>query len=175
MMQFQSDNEIMCNFINCIKAMYPYLILGDSYCYDSWDRIIEPLYFELVLNTYHWKYHDKGAEKEKCHVYETEIIDLEKSHIICTATDETISVYSICGETLEMNSKEYEFIFNSIGDGKHILTGSFEKEEALTIKFDMVKVQIKNIRTGKIEDSKFEYLYLNEVRFKSSENKKTVI
>lgn len=47
-----SETDILKNFQMALNTLYPYLIPIYSFCYDSWDNIVESLYDEMVLKTF---------------------------------------------------------------------------------------------------------------------------
>ena len=50
------DTSILINFQQAIVSLYPHLIPINAFAYDSWDDIVMPLFYEMVYNTFAFKY-----------------------------------------------------------------------------------------------------------------------
>jgi hypothetical protein len=51
-----SDTSILMNFQQAIVSLYPHLIPIYAFAYYSWDDIVEPIFYEMVYNTFAFKY-----------------------------------------------------------------------------------------------------------------------
>lgn len=144
-LQELSDTDIMMNFLEIIEKIYPNLIHVKAYCYDSWDAIIEPLYFTTVFETFSWKYGIK-IERENCHIYESEISSsYDKNHIECRPKQYPlmgISLFEECNELSEEFLSDKRIVFVCFSDGMNTTTGSISKEEASKMKFAKAEVRI---------------------------------
>lgn len=140
-----SDTDIMMNFLEMIEKIYPNLIRINAHCYDSWDSIIEPLYYTAVFETFAWKYGIK-IEKGNCHVYENEILTgAAINHIECLPKKYPLICESHFQEPLEFSEEflsDKKIVFICFSDGQHFTTGPITDEEASKMIFSKVSVQI---------------------------------
>lgn len=51
-----SDTSILLNFQQAIVSLYPHLIPIYAFAYDFWDDIVMPLFYDMVYNTFAFKY-----------------------------------------------------------------------------------------------------------------------
>ncbi|QOR67280.1 hypothetical protein IM538_03840 [Cytobacillus suaedae] len=145
-----TDTEVLLNFQRAIVSLYPHLIPIHAFAYDPWDDIIEPLFYEMVYNTFTYKYGIEIKHKE-AHTYNLTLGCYKGiNHIECIPKYLSIKALVDC-EWIDINSVDLEdkvLIFKSFGDGKHFLTGGLDVEEAFKVGFNLVEVDIVSPLTG---------------------------
>ena len=149
-LQGLSDTSIILNFQKAITNLYPYLIPIYAYCYDSWDDIVEPLFYEMVYKTFSFKY-GIVINWNETHKYEYTLGCCKgRHHIECIPKYQNFKAL-VNNEWIVIdknNLNEKRLVFKSVGDGEHHLTGSMYIEEAYTVKFNLVEVVIVSALTG---------------------------
>lgn len=144
-LQKVSDTDIMLNFLDIIKKLYPNLIKINAHCYDSWDAIIEPVYFTTVFQTFAWKYGIK-LDKKNCHIYESEVLTADdKNHIECRPKRYPLSICNSFQERRELSESflsNRKIVFICFSDGVNVTTGSIAVEAAIQMNFTKVDVRI---------------------------------
>lgn len=145
-----TDTEILLNFQKAISSLYPHLIPIYAFAYDSWDDIVEPLFFEMVYNTFAFKY----GVNIKFHETHTYMITLGSyrgiNHIECIPKQSSFDAL-VDGEWIIINEctlVDKVIIFKSFGDGEHFLTGGLEIGEAYNVGFDLVEADLVSASTG---------------------------
>jgi hypothetical protein len=149
-LQVISDTSILLNFQKAIVSLYPHLIPINAFAYDSWDDIVMPLFYEMVYNTFAFKY-GIDINWNETHTYMFSLRSYKWiNHIECIPKDHSFTVL-VNGEWIEMDNNELEekvLVFKSFGDGVYSLTGGLDVEEAYNVSFDLVEVDIVSASTG---------------------------
>ncbi len=160
-----SDNYIMLNFQQALYKLYPHLIQICSFCYDSWDSIVETLYDEMVLKTLCWKY-GLRFNIENFHRYAFELNNHKGiHHIECffkVNKVNIISEFGISNLTLSTYFESKKIIFKEFCDGKHSLTGSITKDEAMGVEFNLVRALLIDVNDVISRDIYFD---VNDIYF----------
>ncbi|MDS0526569.1 hypothetical protein NNC19_12830 [Clostridium sp. SHJSY1] len=147
---FLSDTEILLNFCNTLKSLYPHLIPIIAFAYDSWDDIVEPLFYQMVYVTFQYKYGITVLEKES-HTYNIPFSCYERfNHIECIPKSLYLRVlvngsWNVLRQEDLLNKL---LVFKAFGDGRHFLTGGLDVEEAHKVEFDLVEIEIVDVITG---------------------------
>ncbi|MFJ5763665.1 hypothetical protein ACIQAA_32170 [Neobacillus sp. NPDC093182] len=145
-----SDTSILLNFQQAIISLYPHLIPIYAFAYDSWDDIVMPLFYEMVYNTFAFKY-GIDINLNETHTYMFTLRCYKGiNHIECIPKHHTIKALVNC-EWIEMDKNDLDekvFVFKSFGDGEHFLTGGLDIEEAYNVRFNLVEVDIVSTLTG---------------------------
>jgi hypothetical protein len=123
-------------------SLYPHLIPIHAFAYDPWDDIIEPLFFEMVYNTFTYKY-GISIKRKEAHNYNLTLNCFKGINHIQCIPKATIYQAFINEEWFEMEkNKERILIFKSFGDGVHFLTGGLDIHDAHKVGFDLVEVEL---------------------------------
>jgi hypothetical protein len=145
-----SDTSILLNFQQAIVSLYPHLIPINAFAYDSWDDIVMPLFYEMVYNTFAFKY-GIDIDWNETHTYMFTLRCYKGiNHIECIPKHPTFKALVNC-EWVEMDKNDLDekvVVFKSFGDGEHFLTGGLDIEEAYNVKFNLVEVDIVSTLTG---------------------------
>jgi hypothetical protein len=145
-----SDTSILLNFQQAIVSLYPHLIPINAFAYDSWDDIVIPLFYEMVYNTFAFKY-GIDINRNETHSYMFTLRCYKGlNHIECTPKHHTFKAL-INYEWIEMDKNDLDekvLVFKSFGDGEHFLTGGLDIEEAYNVEFNLVEVDIVSTLTG---------------------------
>lgn len=166
-LQGLSDTTILLNFQQAITNLYPYLIPIYAYSYDSWDNIVEHLYYEMVYKTFSFKY-GIDIEFNETHKYEYSLgCSKGLHHIECIPKHQTFKVL-IDYEWKVIDKKHLDgkvLVFNSFGDGEHSLTTGFVIDEAYNVKFNLVEVYIVSALTGQSSDNTTVFINKDDLDF----------
>ncbi|MFP7296911.1 hypothetical protein [Neobacillus niacini] len=145
-----SDTSILLNFQQAIVSLYPHLIPIYAFAYDAWDDIVMPLFYEMVYNTFSFKY-GIDINWNETHTYMFTLRCYKGiNHIECIPKHHTYKALVNC-EWIEMDKNDLDekvFVFKSFGDGEHFLTGGLDIEEAYNVRFNLVEVDIVSTSTG---------------------------
>jgi len=145
-----SDTSILLNFQQAIVSLYPHLIPIYAFAYDSWDDIVMPLFYEMVYNTFAFKY-GIDINWNETHKYMFTLGCYKGiNHIECIPKHHTYKAL-VNYEWIELDKnelKEKVFVFKSFGDGEHFLTGGLDFKEAYDVRFNLVEVDIVSAFTG---------------------------
>ncbi|MBK5432150.1 hypothetical protein ACFVWC_29695 [Bacillus mycoides] len=149
-LQSLTDTDILLNFGNTLKDLYPHLIPIAAFAYDSWDEIVMPLFFEMVHRTFAYKY-GINVKPNEYHTYSFTLHCYKKiHHIECILKQDKTKGY-VNGELTCLHRSDLSnklMIFKSFGDRIHSLTMGIELEDAKQFRFDMVEVEIVCKETG---------------------------
>lgn len=145
-----SDTEIVLNFNNAIVSLYPHLIPVYAHAYDTWDNIVEPLYFQMVYNTFCFKYGFNIKFSDVHHYNYTKKCYRGLHHIECVPRKTSFrTLLNGLGTTIDGKQLTNQIIiFKSFGDGVHFLTGGLDASEAPNVGFHLVEVDIVCKETG---------------------------
>jgi hypothetical protein len=145
-----SDTSILLNFQQAIVSLYPQLIPIYAFAYDSWDDIVIPLFYEMVYNTFSFKY-GIDINRSETHTYMLTLRCYKGiNHIECIPKHNRFKAL-VNFEWIEMDKNAFDdkvFVFKSFGDGEHFLTGGLDIEEAYNVRFNLVEVDIVSTLTG---------------------------
>lgn len=145
-----SDTSILINFQQAIVSLYPHLIPINAFAYDPWDDIVMPLFYEMVYNTFSFKY-GIDIDWNETHTYMFTLRCYKGiNHIECIPKHPTIKAL-VNDEWVEINNNDLEgkvLVFKSFGDGVHFLTGGLDVDDAYNVRFDLVEVDIVSTLTG---------------------------
>ena len=145
-----SDTSILLNFQRAIVSLYPHLIPIYAFAYDSWDDIVMPLFYEMVYNTFAFKY-GIDVNWNETHTYMFTLRCYKGINHIEGIPKHTSFKALINDEWIEMDKNDLEekvLVFKSFGDGVHFLTGGLDVEESNNVSFDLVEVDIVSSLTG---------------------------
>ncbi|MUT68327.1 hypothetical protein [Paenibacillus sp. NEAU-GSW1] len=158
-----SDTEILINFNNALTSLYPYLIPINAFAYDAWDDIVIPLFYEMVYQSFSYKY-GITLTPEDVHAYEFTLSSYHgKCHIECIPIKDSLAVFNNF-EWVNISKVHFEgalLIFKSFGDGINFLTGGIKKEETAKVHFNYVEIEIVSEVTGSKRESEFETIYID--------------
>jgi len=145
-----SDTSILLNFQQALVSLYPHLIPIYAFSYDSWDDIVMPLFYEMVYNTFAFKY-GIYINQNETHTYMFSLGCYKGiNHIECIPKQHTFKAKVNC-EWIEMDKNDLdgkELVFKSFGDGEHFLTGGLDIEEVYNVGFNLVEIDIVSTLTG---------------------------
>ncbi|MDQ0890252.1 hypothetical protein QFZ81_005340 [Paenibacillus sp. V4I9] len=142
--------------------MYPYLIHVNAFAYDAWDDIVVPLFYEMVYQSFSYKYGITLTPKD-VHAYEFTLSSYHgKCHIECFPIKESLAVFTNL-EWVSVSKGDFEgklLILKSFGDGVNFLTGGIKKEQAAQVHFNYAEIEIVREETGSKSGSEFETMYI---------------
>ncbi len=145
-----SDTDIMLNFSNALNALYPHLIPVVAFSYDSWDEIVEHLFFYMVYETFSYKY-GVSLNYEDSHTYNYTLNNYRRiNHIECRPKQVPIKIL-INGNWRTFEQEDLinkSMVFKAFGDGKHSPSGGLSKNEASRVRFNLVEVDFVEAETG---------------------------
>ncbi|WP_245600159.1 hypothetical protein [Paenibacillus harenae] len=145
-----SDTEILINFSNALTSLYPHLIPIHAFGYDAWDDIVIPLFYEMVYESFSFKY-GITMTPNNVHAYMYTLPSYRGiCHIECIPQRSTVSVFKNF-EWLNIDKQYFEsklIIFKSFSDGVNFLTGGIKKEQTTSVHFDHVEVEIVSTEIG---------------------------
>ncbi|RDW17665.1 hypothetical protein [Oceanobacillus chungangensis] len=145
-----SDTSILLNFQQAIVSLYPHLIPINASAYDSWDDIVMPLFYEMVYNTFAFKY-GIDINWDETHTYMFSLRCYKGiNHIECIPKHYSFAVL-VNEQWIEMDNDDLEekvLVFKSFGDGVHSLTGGLDAEDAYNVSFNLVEVDIVSASTS---------------------------
>lgn len=148
-----SDTEILINFSDALTALYPSLIPICAFAYDAWDDIIIPLYYEMVYQTFSFKYGIKIVPS-KVHPYMYTLPSYRGIfHVECIPKITRINILkNFEWVTMDIQCLEgKQVIFKSFGDGENFLTGGITKEQSANVHFNLVEVDIVSTESGETD------------------------
>ncbi|KKC48459.1 hypothetical protein VE23_17390 [Paenibacillus sp. D9] len=161
-LSYVTDTEILINFSNALNSLYPYLIPINAFAYDAWDDIVVPLFYEMVYQSFSYKYGITLTPKD-VHAYEFTLSSYHgKCHIECYPIKESLAVFTNF-EWVNVSKEHFEgtlLIFKSFGDGINFLTGGIKKEQAAQVHFNYVEIEIVSEETGSKRGNEFETIYI---------------
>ena len=160
-----SDTEVLLNFCNALKSLYPNLIPIFAFAYDSWDDIIEPLFHKMVYVTFKYKYGIKVLEKES-HTYNIPHQSYKGfNHIECIPKSSSLKAL-VNGNWIMLKREDLAnklLVFKSFGDGMHFLTGGLDVKEAYGVTFDLVEVDlVDSITEVSLREYKDSTIFVNK-------------
>lgn len=145
-----SDTSILLNFQQAIVSLYPHLIPINAFAYDSWDDIVMPLFYEMVYNTFAFKY-GIDIKWNETHSYMFSLrCYKEINHIECIPKHHSFAVL-VNGQWIEINKDDLEekvLVFKSFGDGIYSLTGGLDVKDAYNVTFNLAEIDIVTASTG---------------------------
>jgi hypothetical protein len=123
----------------------------DAGCYDPFDDFANATYFEMVYSVLSYKYNIM-IKYIQHHRYGMTLHTYRRIfHIEMTPKQFPLNI-EINNQKLTFMEKDIEknmlFVFKSFCDGKHVLCGSYEKDELLNMTFDKVQIDIIDEDTG---------------------------
>jgi len=157
-----SDTEILLNFSKGIMALYPYLVKIQAHSYDSWDEIVEDLFFKMVYKTFAFKY-GVTVSIDKCLRYESHFSNIS-GHIHIECIPKTLPVQAVSlDQVYEINNKLIKgkkLVLISFGDGKHFLTGGYNAEDVKEMNFNYTEIQLVDRSTGLLTDRNLPSIFV---------------
>ncbi len=166
------DSEILLNFSDTLKDIYPHLLPIQAYAYDSWDDIVEPLFYQMVYVTFAYKYGINLSYKN-CHIYDS-CLDNNKrincNHIECVPKSfplkARINMNWVTLQQEDLFNKSMVFI--SFGDGVHYLTGGLDEGDAKDVAFDLIRIEIID-KTTRLKISETDnddmFIHKNDINY----------
>ncbi|MCQ9285173.1 hypothetical protein NQ129_25740 [Priestia aryabhattai] len=165
-----TDTDILLNFQQAITSLYPPLIPIHAHAYDAWDDIVIPLFYEMVYNTFTYKY---GIEIEpnETHAYMFSLRCYEGiHHIECFPKMEPFKGI-LNNDHFEVNDEDLKgkrLIFKSFGDSVHYLTTGLDTENTAAVNFELVEVDVICSQSNRITDidgSTSFFIHKDDVEF----------
>ncbi len=146
----------MLNFSNALNDLYPHLIPIVAFSYDSWDEIVEHLFFQMVYETFSYKY-GVHLNCENSHTYNYTLNNYRRiNHIECKPKQIPLKIL-INGNWKSLKQEDLiakSMVFKAFGDGMHCPSGGLSKKEASNVRFNLVEVDFVEKGTGRrISDS----------------------
>ncbi|MWC30250.1 hypothetical protein [Paenibacillus sp. MMS18-CY102] len=146
-----SDTAILLNFSNALTSLYPHLVPIHANAYDAWDDIVEPLFHEMVYQTFAFKY-GLSLSRSQVHTYGVTLRSYRGiCHIECTPKSYPLAVFKNHEwvQTDEFFFEGKPMIFKSFGDGVNFLSGGIMIGARSEVHFNLVEIEL--IATGPIE------------------------
>ncbi|WP_407545278.1 hypothetical protein [Priestia sp. HNGD-A6] len=149
-----TDTDILLNFQQAIKSLYPHLIPIHAHAYDAWDDIVIPLFYEMVYKTFTYKY---GIEIEpnETHAYMFSLRCYEGIHHIECFPKMAAFKGILNNDYFEVNNGELKgkrLVFKSFGDSVHYLTTGLDTENTDAVNFELVEVDVICAQSNRITD-----------------------
>lgn len=160
-----TDTSILINFSAALTSLYPHLVPIHAFAYDAWDDIVIPLYYEMVYQSFSYKYGIIITSSEVHPYMYTLPCYRGLHHIECILKKPLIEAF-INFEWVHVEKQDLEnylIIFKSFGDGSNFLTGGITKEQASEVHFNLVEVEIVSSKTrSSIDGNKYKTMFIRK-------------
>jgi len=149
-----TDTKILLNFQQAITSLYPHLIPIHAHAYYAWDDIVMPLFYEMVYNTFTYKY---GIEikPDETHTYMFSLRYYQGIHHIECFPKMSFFKGILDNEYFEVNEENLKgkrLIFKSFGDSIHCLTTGLDIENADAVNFELVEIDVVCAQSNRLTD-----------------------
>ncbi|MGG3122725.1 hypothetical protein ABEP18_19235 [Priestia megaterium] len=165
-----TDTEILLNFQQAITSLYPHLIPIHAYAYNAWDDIVMPLFYEMVYNTFAYKYGIE-IEPDETHTYMFSLKYYQGIHHIQCFPKSSSFKGILNNDYFEVNEESLKgkrLIFKSFGDSVHYLTSGLDIENTDAVNFELVEIDVvcsKSNRLTDIEGCTTFFIHKDDVEF----------
>ncbi|NOU94583.1 hypothetical protein GC093_15340 [Paenibacillus sp. LMG 31456] len=160
-----TDTSILINFSDALTSLYPHLVPIHAFAYDAWDDIVIPLFYEMVYESFSFKYGITITPSEVHPYMYTLPCYRGLHHIECTLNKPNIEGF-INFEWINVEKQDLEnylIIYKSFGDGYNFLTGGITKEQASEVHFNLVEVEVVSVETGcKVDGNKYKTMFIRK-------------
>ncbi|MGG0391607.1 hypothetical protein ABEZ76_27060 [Priestia megaterium] len=149
-----TDTEILLNFQQAITSLYPHLIPIHAYAYNAWDDIVMPLFYEMVYNTFAYKYGIE-IEPDETHTYMFSLRYYQGIHHIQCFPKSSSFKGILNNDYFEVNEeilKGKRLIFKSFGDTVHYLTTGLDIENTDAVNFELVEIDVVCAQSNRLTD-----------------------